>query len=230
MRPSTLTQTDFVRQSGESAVLTIRPARVAMHTGTKWPVSKARLRKLHRVLPRALTNLVRPAIKRREPFVIPPRYFGTPHPMTETPRYLRVADFIRRPGSVEDTAWFRDLAEELAATGAARHKDIIMRSREDIHGFFDTYVIPMIDSLRRDGFDTTRADFDSVAVIDANGRLTKAGSGNHRFAICQVLDSPSFPLRVVAVHADWYARAVMAQGDSWESLFRALKAVERDHQ
>lgn len=230
MTPSRARQKSFTRQIGEDAVVWIRPQSLTAHTGSKWPVAKARLARLQRVAPRALAAALRPALKKREPFVIPARYFPAARPMTETPLYRKIADFIHRPGSVEETLWFEELARALERDGIARHKALEFRSRAEIGDFFAGYVLPLVDSLRRDGFRGEATGFESSAVIDAAGRLTKAGSGNHRFAMAHVLALPRFPLRIVGVHAQWYAREVLPQGDSWAALQAGFGAVAARHQ
>jgi len=187
------------------------------------------LAKIETVIPKALANKLRPALKKREPFITPPSHFNDAAPIVETPRYLKVSDFIQRGGPVEDTLWFRQLAAELESKGVAYHKLIEMKSVEDIHHFFDSYVIPLIESLRNDGFRPEKTGYESAAVIDAQGNLSKVGSGNHRFVIGKVLGLPLYPLRVLSVHADWYARKVMTKGDSWTALKDELSRVEASH-
>lgn len=229
MRPSAVTQKAFRARTGDAAVLWICPGSVTGYAGTKWPVAKARLAQAERFMPRALANMLRPALRKREPFVTPAMHFQPATPIAETERYRKIADFVHRTGAVEDTLWFRNLAESLARDGVARHKSIDMRSLEDIHDFFDSYVFPLIESLRDEGFKADRTGYESAAMIDSEGRLSKAGSGVHRFAICQILDLPRFPLRVAAVHADWYAREVVPGGDTWNALNDALMRVEAGH-
>ncbi len=229
MRPSIISQKSLRSLAGDDMVLFVHPNRVQLRTDTKWPVSKARLKVLQRYLPSAVVNLLKPSVKAREPFIIPNSYFGTPYRVTETPKYLKIKDFIQHSGHVEDTIWFNKLVSELRREGTARHKRIVMRNVSDIHDFFGSYVTPLIESLRNEGFKPDETGYESSAVVDAEGHLTKVGSGNHRFAICKVLGLANFPLRVVAVHEDWYAREVMPKGDSWASLQTALAHVAANH-
>ncbi|MCH2165114.1 MAG: hypothetical protein MK098_10745 [Marinovum sp.] len=229
MRPSKTTQRDFRRQAGDATVIWIKPNNVLTHTGSKWPVSKARLAKYERVLPKAIVRALRPAAKKREPFLLPAAHFPASVPIKERALYLKIKDFVERAGDLEDTIWYQELADALAAKGTAAHKELVFRDQTKILEFFRGYVQPLIDSLRTDGFKPEATGFESSAIVDHEGRLSKSGSGNHRFAIAHVLDLDRFPLRIVAVHEAWYAREVAPHGDTLESLRDALRLVERRH-
>lgn len=230
MQPSEMGLKSFRAKVGDKAAVFVCPSRVTNHTDTKWPVTDARLEMLERVMPRAFSHLLSPALKQREPFVIPACHFRDPTSVFENGRYRKIEDFINRSGSVQDTLWFNELAERLRINGFARHKKIIMHNRSDIHDFFKSYVIPLIDSLRRDGFRPDKTGYESAAIVDSEGRLSKTNSGCHRFAICQVLELPRFPLRVVAVHAHCHAREVMPRSDTFKGLDTALARVAARHQ
>ncbi|WP_353472240.1 hypothetical protein PVT71_13160 [Salipiger sp. H15] len=219
-----LTQKDFLRDAGERSVIWVDPAAVDMTSGSKWPVGKRRLRKLSRFLPGPVVALVRPSVKRREPFVIPRDVFSPPRPIAETPRYHRVADFLRHRADVAQSAWHRDLLAELAQEGVARHKEVEMRSPAEVDAFFDGYVLPLIDSLERDGYRAEAEGYASTAVIGPAGEIIKTGSGNHRFCIAKVLGLARFPLKVVGAHEDWVARELGAD-PSTEAVLHALAAL-----
>lgn len=224
-----LRQKDFTQEAGERAVLWIDPARVDGHTGTKWPVGKMRLRQLSRVLPKPILNLLRPTIKRREPFVIPRACFGRVDPVVETERYLKIIDFIRHKETVTQSAWYQDLTAELARTGTARHKDIAMTSEAEILKFLHGYVGALVDKLAADGFSPEHGGYESTAVIGPDGGLTKAGSGNHRFNIAKALGLTRFPLRIIAVHEDWLPSDLRGGKFTTEGILRHLPAVEAAH-
>ena len=195
-------QKQFLEQAGDEAVIWIRPNRVTKHAGTKWPVGKARIKSWRQKLPKAMVDIMRPWIKAQEPFVIPSAVFGHPRPVEDDQRYGLIADYIEQDGRLEATVWYRDLMQDLSDTGMARHKDIRMTSKTDVIDFFKGYVDPLISSLRRDGYHDPKNGFESSAVLDANGNICKAGSGNHRFCISHILGLPAFPLRIVAIHED----------------------------
>ncbi|MBF9059084.1 hypothetical protein HKCCSP123_07805 [Rhodobacterales bacterium HKCCSP123] len=229
MNPSKVSLRSFRNRMGDGAVLFIRPREVQYHSGTKWAVAKTRSKRLDAAMPRVFMNILLRILKSREPFVIPRHYFRDIEPITGTPRYEKVADFIASGGPVEETLWFRQLVADLESNGIARHKKILMRNRAEISGFLETYAAPLVESLKSEGFSTDKGDYEASAIIDADGRLVKASSGNHRFAIAHVLDLPVFPLRVAAVHEDWYREEVASRGDNWLELQAALERVEDRH-
>lgn len=222
----TLTQRDFLQKAGERSVIWLDPSTVAMTCGSKWPVGKRRLRKLSKVLPAPVVALFRPAIKRREPFVIPCGVFAPPKPIAETPRYQRVADVLAHRSDVAQSAWRRELLGELAEQGIARHKQIEMHSAAEVDAFFAGYVLPLIDSLERDGYraEVEPGGYVSTAVIGPLGEVIKTGSGNHRFCIARALGLPRFPLKVVGAHEAWVARA-LGRDTSAEAIVGALAAL-----
>lgn len=200
-----LTQQEFIGEAGDRAVLWIDPARVEGSVGTKWPVGKQRLSRMRRYLPPPVIRMMRPVIKRQEPFAIPGDVFRDPIPVAGSERYRRVADFIACGHDIRTSLWYRALLDELEQTGTARHKTIKMHSREDIAGFLTNYVGGMVSSLAEGGYDPKDFGYESTAVIGPEGNLCKSGSGNHRFCAARALGLRRFPLRVVAAHETWIA-------------------------
>lgn len=220
-----LKQKSFIAEAGTRAVLWIDPARVDDHSGSKWPVGKHRLKQLGRVLPPPLVRMLRPWAKGSEPFAIPPEHFGGVEPVTETVRYQRVADFIAHKDEARRSAWYRDLMADLERDGIARHKEIALKDEGEVVAFLEGYVRKLVDSLATEGYRSDAVGFESTAVIDAEGRLCKAGSGNHRFNIAKVLGVRRFPLRVVAAHEDWLGRGVSRTNE----VLARLPEVEAAH-
>lgn len=198
-----LKQKDFTLEAGDRAVLWVDPAQVDGHAGTKWPVGKHKLRHWGRVLPKPVIRALRPWAKRNEPFLIPRQHFGPIEPVVETERYLKVEDFIAHKQNVTASAWYAELMADLARDGVARHKEIALRTEQDVLDFLHGYVGRLVTSLATEGFQPEHGGYESTAMIDADGRLCKAGSGNHRFKFAKALGVAPFPLRVVAAHEDW---------------------------
>ncbi len=219
-----LMQRYFLHDSGDRAVIWVDPRTVDLAVGSKWPVGKRKLRHLSRRLPAPVVAMLRPFIKHREPFVIPRADFATPRPVAETPRYIRVADVVRHRGDVGQSAWYRDLLAELEQTGCARHKTIEMRSEPEIRAFFASYVLPLIESLEREGYRCDDEGYASTAVIGPQGDILKAGSGNHRFCVAKVLGLDLFPLRIVGAHQDW-AERTLGKDPEPEQALAAIAAL-----
>lgn len=228
MTAAKLTQKQFITQAGERAVIWINPANIAFHAGTKWPVGKRRLAELERKLPRALVNLARPAIKRREPFVIPADCFAELRAIVGSDRWEKIGDFVRNKDRITETLWYRALTEDLDRNGVAMHKKIAMRSRDEIEDFLIGYVRALVESLQTEGFKPDRDGdgYASTAVVNADGTLCKTGSGNHRFVMCKVMGIDRFPLKIVGAHEDWVRTRFGRLDVTTETLIPALAEIE----
>ncbi|SIS84164.1 hypothetical protein SAMN05421759_104223 [Roseivivax lentus] len=224
-----LTQKEFSRAAGARAVVWVDPACVHLHSGSKWPVFRKRMQRAGRVVPRALLDLARPALKAREPFFIPADLFQDGQPVAETPKYRKVADFIAHRDTPKDSLWYAQLTDELKATGVARHKAIEMRSEAEILGFLEEYVGGLMDSLREHGFSSDESSYESAALINRDGSLTKTGSGNHRFNMCHALGIAPFPLKIVGAHRDWFTAQDGADGATLETLLSRIQEVGAQH-
>ncbi|MHA7874544.1 hypothetical protein [Roseivivax sp.] len=223
-----LPQKTFSAEAGDAAVLHVDTAKVCWHAGSRYVVSKGRLKRLERVFPSRMVQPLRPWLKAREPFVIPARDFRTPRPIEEEQRVRLAADFVAKRGAPRETLWFAMLSDALARDGLARHKGIEMRSEAEILEFLEGYVGGIVQSLETEGFSRDVATYESSALVDAEGRVLKSSSGNHRFAIARALGLKRFPLRIVGVHEHWLAGLEREPRDL-AGLIAALREVERAH-
>ncbi len=220
-----LTQRSFRRDAGDRAVLWIRPALIDHHFGTKWPVGKARIAQLNRWLPKPIVNAMRPGLKKREPFIIPAAHFAKRTPITQEARYKLLKDFISKGDAIHDTQWHAKLTEELHTQGVARHKDIAMRSTAEIEAFLREYVGGLVTSLRTTGFSRDVSSFESMVVVNADGTLSKTGSGNHRFAIAHILQLERYPVVLAGAHEDWW-RAQNLGAPQTDRILSCLPALQ----
>ncbi|WP_152448257.1 hypothetical protein [Roseivivax sp. THAF40] len=224
-----MTHKEFNRLAGERAVIWVDPARVPLHSGSKWPVYRKRMLRLRRYVPLAFANLARPALKAREPFFIPGDAFRPGQPVVDTPRYRKVADFISHRDTPTDSLWYRDLMRELETQGVAWHKKIAMRSEAEILDFLEGYVGGLMDSLRAHGFSSNESRYESSALICRDGSLTKTGSGNHRFNMCHALNVTPFPLRIVGAHRDWFTDNGGSDDSTLDALLARIQEVGAQH-
>ena len=227
-RSKLMKQKDFLCAAGDRAVVWVTPAKVTRQFGSKWPVGRARIRTLRRVLPQAAVNLARPAIKRAEPFTIPVTFFDAKPPVRDTHRYRLLEDLVANRTDLRASLWFQEFSGELASRGAASYKRRRLHSEAEILEFLGSYMLGLIESLRKTGFDVAKSGFEATAVIDAEGNLMKTGSGNHRFCIATLLDLPRFPLVIVGAHEAWVRRNI--EGPlTVEKVVAQLPRVEARH-
>ena len=83
-----------------------------------------------------------------------------------------------------------------------------MRSQNEIDAFFRDYVLGMIESLKRTGYDPVRGGAPGTALIGPDGDLHKADSGNHRFCTARLLGVTGVPVAISGMHEDWFAAHV----------------------
>lgn len=218
-----------VRLMAGRIVIWVDPRAITGWVGTSEPTSNRLKRALVRCGERVPAAAGAAALLHRvaynaTPFVTSARDFHAPTPVTEDPRYAHVRDFLQHRGPVTGTLWFEMLSRQIGRDGYAVHKSIVMRDRSDIESFLNHYVQPIAESLQRDGFDMSLGTDLGGAVIGPRGDIFKAEQGNHRFLIARELGVARFPLRILAVHRDWYERAVGARGVS--ALPQAIAALD----
>ncbi len=198
----------------------------------RYPVTGRPLEFLHRykdsrisLLSTSLTALLR----RLEPFVIPPRFYPKAVEVEETYRYLWVKDFLENRQSPRGSLWYNRLAETLHRTGAANHKDIIMRSEHDIDVFFQ-YLLALVESLESEGYRLDKSPDHGTACVGPNGVLHKSAAGRHRFCISRILGVKAIPVKITGVHREWFDSHVMGRrAFRLPALLGALKEVEREY-
>lgn len=225
-----LTQKSFLRAAGDRNVIWVDPAKVTFRSGSKWPVGKHRIRQLQQRWPVPIVNLFRAGIKGREPFLIPTQHYGPLERITQTPRYEKVADFIEHRENVTASLWYRDLMEALNETGLATHKTISMRSEAEVVDFLNSYFGALVTSMQTKGYSDPKGGYESAAVINQDGSITKTGSGNHRFCVSKALKLKKFPLRIVGAHENWQPVKDMGPHLSTERILALIPNVAAAHQ
>ncbi len=223
------TQYEVIERLGDDLVVRIDPRTIDGHVGGQRPATK-RIDDAARALLRPVPVVRGPVmrrLRRRHPFVIPGRRFPEPFPIEQVRRYAELEDYLTVEQPREESAWYRMLLEQLADWGYGTSNRMRFYSREEIDRFFDEYVDPLIESLRRDGFREELAEDFGKAMVDAHGKVHKSSSGNHRFVLCRILGVSPVPLRIIGVHQDWLD--TVGVRDLGADLPAALQVVERRH-
>ncbi|MEH6725025.1 MAG: hypothetical protein V7703_02625 [Hyphomicrobiales bacterium] len=137
-------------------------------------------------------------------------------------------NIIAHRDDYKQSQWYSDLLSDLTERGFAKHKKIVMASKSDIDHFMESYVLSLIDSLERDGFDFTKGGGIGRALISEDGSIHKSSSGRHRFYVARVLGINPIPVRIAGVHEDWYRKHV-GRGFRPNKLRAALSEVQANH-
>lgn len=123
-------------------------------------------------------------------------------------KYRKVKNFIESRSDYKSSDWYVELTRSLKEKGSARHKDILMRSEGDIDHFMQNYVLSLLESLEKDGFDRRKGGGLGRVLIGKDGSIHKCTSGRHRFYSSRILGIKPIPVRVAGVHEDWYREHV----------------------
>jgi hypothetical protein len=149
-------------------------------------------------------SLVNKFLDQSLPFIISEQAFSDiRQPVESVVRYQVISDFIQNIDNYEQSIWFKKLVTDLHQKGVARHKKLSMTNLDEVHAFFNGYVIALYESLVANGFDFSKGNDVAKVYIDANGDILKGESGFHRFAIARVVGIKKMPVRVQGVHALW---------------------------
>lgn len=196
-------------------------------------------RRTDEVLRRAPVHLRRMPILRKAlgalrprdpPFIIATPRYRTPAPINGLDKYLLVKDLVDRGGAYQSSRWYADLRAKVERGDRAHHKHIEMRSPEEIHAFFNGYVLPLVETMRRDGYDMQLGAHLGQALIGPDGQLHKAKHGDHRFFVARLVGAERFPLQIVGVHEAWVQVAGLdPRLQDSDHLARAVREVERRH-
>jgi hypothetical protein len=198
---------------GDERLMWIDPNKVRFHVGTDEPVTEAlqvrinRMRQANRLFEKPLRLLSR-VIHHTDSWVIAKRYYGNSNLIETGERHRLLADLISHRNNLQDSLWSKQLCQQLEQSGQAHHKKIELRSRDEIDAFLRDYVLGLVDSLARTGYDAGRANDTGTALIGPDGDIHKANNGNHRFCAARIVACPKVPLLIAGVHEDWFARMV----------------------
>jgi len=115
--------------------------------------------------------------------------------------------------------------KHLEKQGHTKHKKILMRSKDDIDHFMQSYVLNLLDSLEKDGFDFKQGGGIGRALIGKDGSIHKSSSGRHRFFAARELGIEPIPLRISGVHEEWY-RSHIGSSFNRKKLKAALSDIQ----
>jgi len=143
-------------------------------------------------------------------------------------KFLKVKDMVEKRKDFRSSIWFQDLLDELEVNGQATHKKIKMHNPEEVEAFMSGYVVGLINSLIKEGFNLDKAGDIGSALIGADGSIHKSKAGEHRFYCARALKLDRIPLLIRGVHEDWYRTHIGNQKDL-KLLEKQLLKVQRNH-
>ncbi len=218
---------------GEDATLWIDPATVGTGVVGKFPY----LRRLSSLVEpygsppgeaRHSTLRVDSAL---HPFVLAPSAYPQQVAFDTRGKVHRIVDLVRERHRPEASAWWHFHTSKLEGKGVLRLRDRTVRDEAGLAQYVAEYLLPLIESIERDGWRDDRATSPGYALIGPDGSLHKAEKGTHRFAIARAVGVPLVPLRVRCVHHAWWSSSTSGRSGRARlaSTRDALRGVAEAH-
>jgi hypothetical protein len=235
---TTLRLLEVRERLGSRLDIRVTPERVTGWVWSELPLAKkARNGRLAPLLPPRVRGAWLARIRRRHPFVLDRRRFPAVVPIEEYEISRWVTDLVLvHRDTPEKSLWLRDVVARIERDGWADSHGGRYHSRDAFERFLNDSMLPLIASIEQHGFDPGRTDETGWALIGPRGEVFKTKRATHRFFIARALGVPTFPLRVAAVHTDWW-RTVLPETrgrgravPGWEDrLVEALAVVSAEH-
>lgn len=124
-------------------------------------------------------------------------------------RYRFISDLDEHRDDLTKTERFTRLRARLQSghPWSSHHQGILLDSEQRIVTYLRVYLSFLDDMVVR-GFDPGRGKDELGVAVSREGRLIKVNRGLHRLAMAQRLGLPSIPVRVRAVHREWWNHVV----------------------
>lgn len=141
-------------------------------------------------------------------------------------RYRFISDLmLNRNDLTRSHAFYRLKADiNKGSPWSSRHLGILLDSEDRIHEYLNIYLA-FIDDMAINGFDQSKGKDDIGVVVSREGKLIKINRGLHRLAMAQYLGLPSVPVRIKAVHRQWWEN-VTQNTYGIEALEQVVKALQ----
>ncbi|WP_239495362.1 hypothetical protein [Salinicola halophilus] len=140
-------------------------------------------------------------------------------------RYRFISDLDIHRDDLTRTERFSQLRSRLDSgrPWSSYQQGLLLDSEAKILAYLQTYLA-FLDDMAIRGFDAERGKDELGVAITRDGHLLKINRGLHRLAMAQRLGIPRVPVRVRAVHRQWWDRVTHgAQGEA--ALARVREAL-----
>lgn len=141
-------------------------------------------------------------------------------------RYRFISDLMHhRDDLTQSDAFYRFKADvDKGRPWSSRHLGVLLDSEDRIYEYLNIYL-SFIDDMAINGFDQGKGKDDLGVVVSREGKLIKINRGLHRLAMAQYLGLPSIPVRIKAVHRQWWEN-VTQHTYGIEALEQVVKALQ----
>lgn len=127
-------------------------------------------------------------------------------------RYRFISDLDEHRHDLTQTERFRQYHSRWQSGNpwSSYRQGLLLDSDDKILAYLETYL-GFLDDMASHGFDAELGKDDLGVAVTREGRLLKINRGLHRLAMAQRLGLPSIPVRVRAVHRQWWDSVVQGQ-------------------
>ncbi|WP_192813919.1 hypothetical protein [Halomonas smyrnensis] len=142
-------------------------------------------------------------------------------------RYRFISDLDEHRDDLQQSESFAKYAALLKAgkPWSSHQQGVLLDSEERILMYLRVYL-SFLDDMAVRGFDGGRGKDKLGVAVSREGRLIKINRGLHRLAMAQRLGLSSVPVRVMAVHREWWYQVVRGAIGK-EALDRVALALQQ---
>ncbi len=150
--------------------------------------------------------------------------------ITELEKYQNMKDLWAHNKDFYNSGMYRDMYKQLQHSGQTKYKKKTFRDRAGLDAFFENYLLAMLWSMYRNGYDESLDSEIPRAAIDREGRLVKTRRGRHRFSAAAVTGAKQIPLEIDNIHPLFLQKTRSGfSGKRLKRLKSVIQKVENDY-
>jgi len=135
--------------------------------------------------------------------------------------FVLINNLVQNKKDFKKSDWYHHAKKSIYSSGVFIHKKLYIKNLSELDIFFSEYLIPLIDSLSENGWDSKISDEIPTGMIGRDGSLIKSGYGCHRLAILQSVNNNfKYPMRIVAIHPK-----INTASDLPDYIIKLLKSI-----
>lgn len=139
-------------------------------------------------------------------------------------RFISDIDMHRDDLTVSETFLGLKAQVDRGQPWSSHQQGLLLDTEERILIYLRVYL-NFMDDMALNGFDQQKGKDELGVAVSRDGRLIKINRGLHRLAMAQYLGLPTVPVKVKAVHQDWWEK-VTQKTHGAEAFERMVKALQ----
>lgn len=141
--------------------------------------------------------------------------------------YKRIEDIIDHIHDIKKSKTYEDARRSLHCHGVFKYKSIKCRDVDDLERLFD-YMVSMIHSITREGFDFSLTKDMPAAFVDRFGSVIKSGQASHRFSIAKLCaPEKPVPLYIRGVHSIYFNKCRCPRTTAFDGFVEIVSKVAK---